>query len=273
MSILSADYQGSDALVPYPSFEKPRFPVPDDAIVNRYGPMMPHLVDAIHVSGIRAKYAERNRSTIPFYFVILKNILATFRDSLQDQSGIKLSQQDCLTAYFVAAINRCDPGAIRKITNTAQIPTEEIDSSRSTDIPYIAQLIRQSLQQGRAKEYIEGYMSTAGKYMAAAADEDKQFFFGSEAPVLSVNSTATYTDHRLTDITSIAWQSVDFGTGRPVNFYKTGVSRLYLRISAANPTGEYSFDEALDGCIGVPESFYHNFVKSLPLDGSKLCIT
>ncbi|KAJ8078392.1 hypothetical protein PM082_012674 [Marasmius tenuissimus] len=276
MGTLSATYQGIDKESPHPSFEKYRFPFPNNDTICEFAPSMPHLVHAARGPEIWARYSRRNDSIIPFRFIVLKTTLSTFRENLQVISDIKLSLQDCLTAYLTAALNRCSPAAVRRITNAAQyrqtllaspdlagnpiyiIPTESIDPQHSSDVLHIAQLIRRSITQSRTTEFIEGYMSTASKYMEDAANEDKQFFFGSELDVLTVNSTA------------IPWQSATFGSLGPVQVYKTGVSRFYLRISSANATPSYRSEEALDGCVGIPETMYSQFVESLPLNGDVL---
>jgi hypothetical protein len=68
------------------------------------------------------------------------------------------------------------------------VPTDEFDDSHTRDIRYIAERVRRSLVNARQPEFVESYMAVAGHYMSLAAANDRQFFFGSDAEVMSVNS-------------------------------------------------------------------------------------
>jgi hypothetical protein len=56
------------------------------------------------------------------------------------------------------------------------------------DICAIARKIRTSLRAAATPSFVEQYMSVAGVHILNAANGGRQFFFGFEPSVLSVNS-------------------------------------------------------------------------------------
>ncbi|ESK96832.1 hydroxycinnamoyl shikimate quinate hydroxycinnamoyltransferase [Moniliophthora roreri MCA 2997] len=274
MLTLSEFYESIESSSPPPLFSKHDFGPPSQEALSKFAPMMPHVCNAAVPSSLIAKYsAER---IIPVHFIVFKAKVSALKESMQATVGscVALSMQDCLTAYIVATLNWCKSNAIRRITNAAQwrsvsapwasqdlagnpiyiIPTQDIDTSNITDVAHIALLIRQSVLTARDAEYVDGYMSTTGYLMSAAADAGKQFYFGSDPQVLSVNSTI-----------SLNWQNIMFGA-RDAKFYTSGVSRYHLRLFSANSR----IGGAIDVSFGVPEVVYPKLMQRLPLENGVL---
>ncbi|KAK7043779.1 hypothetical protein VNI00_008391 [Paramarasmius palmivorus] len=270
MLTLSEFYQNAVISSLQPSFWRHHFQNPSEDTYSLFSSMMPHLRDAVEPPVLAAKYGTLR--TFPVHFFVPRQRAAALRDDIQARmsgSPTNLSLQDCLTAFIVAAINRCEPNAVQRITNAAQwrgisdswasqnvagnpiyiIPTQDIDTQHRTNIAHIALLIRQSIITAREPDFVNSYMATAGQLMHTAAETGKQFYFGSDPNTLSVNSTI-----------SVNWQRVNFGVPN-AKFYTSGVSRYYLRLFRANTTNT----DLIDVSLGVPEALYPRLMELLPL--------
>ncbi len=121
MHTLSQLYQGLQPSYPAPSFRKHIFASPDTDILQRFGPMMPHLTGTFPVPEIYQRYAERNQSTRRIDWYVTQGQASLIRDHANGFSSIPLSVQDCLTSYIVSTFNRCGYHTLSTVTNAASV--------------------------------------------------------------------------------------------------------------------------------------------------------
>ncbi|KIM58708.1 hypothetical protein SCLCIDRAFT_93483, partial [Scleroderma citrinum Foug A] len=118
-----------------------------------------------------------------------------------------LTIQDCLTAYLVTVLNRCQERPIRMVTNAASyrnvtapfveanvagnaiqnIVAEQLPS----DVVGIATAIRTSINRSRDAQDLENWLSTASDCMLGTINSGKSFFFRAHDEVLTVNSNSS----------------------------------------------------------------------------------
>lgn len=120
MHMLSQLYQGLEVSYPSATFEKHEFSVPGPPTIEKYLPVMAHLVETYYHSELGTKYAELNRSISRVDWRIPRSQIEKLRAKIQDPL-LKLSIQDCLTAYVVTVINRCATTPIDKVRNAASV--------------------------------------------------------------------------------------------------------------------------------------------------------
>lgn len=124
MHALSQSYQESSPAYPFPTFEKPDFPLPTPKLVEEYLPYMPHLAKLYPKSELGNLYAQLNENIVRINFRIemdkLDRLRARVLKHVQDAS-LTVSIQDCLTAYIANVLNRCLDTPVRFITNAASV--------------------------------------------------------------------------------------------------------------------------------------------------------
>ena len=126
MTTLSDYYQDSepesDSL---PTFRKHRFSEPLPVDISTWLPHMSHLAHTYSASEIGAKYNEGDEVVIPIRAIIRRSEAEVLRTKMQatlnPDSVVRLSVQDCLTAIFVSAINSLRPNAVSRVTNAAGV--------------------------------------------------------------------------------------------------------------------------------------------------------
>jgi hypothetical protein len=87
-------------------------------------PTMPHLAETFHVSELGRRYSELRQDMVRLCWHINGHQLDILHATLLATLAMpttKVSPQDCLTAYFVTALNRCADVVIRKVTNAAGV--------------------------------------------------------------------------------------------------------------------------------------------------------
>lgn len=140
MLLLSRRYQGDDEPPsPSPSFLKQDYGSPDPSLLDRYTPLMPHLVHTIRTSELGNKYTAMNAATAPVAFKVAMVRLRKLRDKVVDTGGslIRPSLQDCLTAFVVTALNCYLEVPITRITNAAQVVLAVFCEVHETYMPTI----------------------------------------------------------------------------------------------------------------------------------------
>ncbi|KAJ3775585.1 hypothetical protein FB446DRAFT_724692 [Lentinula raphanica] len=279
LTTFSEYYEGHEPDIgSLPVFKKHHFSDPSPAEIQKWLPHMSHLACTYSAAEIQVKYNEGNEPTVPIRAIIKRSDAEAIRRRAQAEQnsnrGLTISLQDALSATVVAAINRSYPNSVRRVTNAAGyrqvnaewnlpnvagnsiyiVSTRDFDAVFSQDIGYVAAMIRKSLLEARKAEYVAGYMSVASHQMALAAENNEQFFFGSDRSTLSVNSNLIFD-----------WQSIGFGCSN-TRFYTPGITRFYLRIFLANPSSTLSKGEALDLTFGAPASMRSGIIEQLGSD-------
>ncbi|KIK63778.1 hypothetical protein GYMLUDRAFT_259462 [Collybiopsis luxurians FD-317 M1] len=276
MITLSDCYQGSEPESnSLPTFRKHRFSEPLSMDIPTWLPHMSHLAHTYSASEIGAKYTEGDEVVIPIRAMIRRSEADVLRTKIQatlnPDSMVRLSIQDCLTAIIVSAINSLRPNAVSRVTNAAGfrqvraewndpniagnsiyiVSTQDFAPEFAHDPRHVATVIRESLVAARQAGYVTGYMNVAGHLMALAADKQEHFFFGSDPTTVSVNSNFV-----------LNWQAADFGHPK-TRFFTPGITRFYLRAFTANPTPSYGKGEAIDLTFGAPASLRQGIIERL----------
>ncbi|KAF5386593.1 hypothetical protein D9615_001725 [Tricholomella constricta] len=272
MNTISRIYEGLEPSFPTPTFTKQHFPVPDAETLAKYSSFCPYLVHSLSGS----KYGETQRTISRVDWRVSRRELESLRGAVQLMiPALKVSLQDCLTAYVVTVINQHRPFSIKKVTNAASyreikapfvqpdvagnailiIPTEE-DFRGGANIVEVAKKIRESLLHNLEARRLEQSMSVISYLMLLAANEHRPPFFGIETTTLSINSNIR-----------LDWASVAFGYGGLARFYTCGYSRFYLRTFSSNPgVHEASFDVS----FGVPDDMKARVIQTLQSDFGNL---
>lgn len=121
MQTLSHAYQGTPLPDP-PTLAKHAFPIPSQELIERYKAAMPHLARTYHQSELAAHYASMNQDVARVDVRIAGLLLDRLAGEVREQTGdAKISRQDCLTAYVVTILNRCETGHIGVVTNAASV--------------------------------------------------------------------------------------------------------------------------------------------------------
>ncbi|KAJ7582504.1 hypothetical protein C8J56DRAFT_1055565 [Mycena floridula] len=263
MHLVSQFYQG-DLAPPLhvPVFGNTPLSEPSEYMKQLFRPLLPHMAESLDESEIGKRYAELQSSIVHLRWRMPRCYFQNIQSKLQTSSNLKLSLQDCITAYFVTLVNRCHANTISKVTNAASyrrcsahfvkpdiagnaiyiVATERLAPDEREDSGLVAQKIRQSLITARQDNFLESYMSVASHLMLADANSSRRMFFGSDPDVLSVNSTL-----------SLPQQAIHFGWPGKTSFHTVGYSRFYLRVFTANPSGPNDdADDFLELSMGVP---------------------
>ncbi|CDO77851.1 hypothetical protein BN946_scf185032.g3 [Trametes cinnabarina] len=246
MRSLSQQYQGHDLRdLPTPTFDKRTFSPPTGSLVERYAPLIPHLVETYSVTDVSKRYAEMNAHTSPIRFKITLAQLTKLKDKVSnrlDPTSVKPTSQDILTAYVVSVLNRCSDVPITTITNAASyrhvsevLASPDVAGNAVYVIPatlprtplpmaQTAMAIRRSVQSSRERTFVEEYMAAASALMQEAVNNNRTWFFSPRPGKLTVNSNA-----------SIDWRSAHFGYPTTSRFHTSGFSDRYLRVFRSNP--------------------------------------
>ncbi|KAI0956988.1 hypothetical protein AcW1_005528 [Taiwanofungus camphoratus] len=280
MHALSQSYQESSPAYPFPTFEKPDFPLPTPKLVEEYLPYMPHLAKLYPKSELGNLYAQLNENIVRINFRIemdkLDRLRARVLKHVQDAS-LTVSIQDCLTAYIANVLNRCLDTPVRFITNAASyrdIKEPCIDASVTGNAIYIvstfmeddglhnltgtAMALRRAILECRQPHFVKNWMSVASHLMLSAANTDRSMFFAAPRGTMSVNSNL-----------SLDWHSIHFGFPGQALFFTSGVNNRYLRVFRSNPpirtdtkTAQSAF-EAVDVCFGVSSHLQSQVMDTL----------
>ncbi|RPD79770.1 hypothetical protein L226DRAFT_550071 [Lentinus tigrinus ALCF2SS1-7] len=250
MQLLSQRYQRDDRpapALPTPSFTKRFFRSPDDALLEAYSPLMPHLAHACPTADLGQRYAAMNRDTAEVAFNVTTTQLRNLRDLIMKRKALDVrpSSQDCLTAYIVSVINRHSEIPITKITNAASyravpgavespavagnaIYIIPCDLSPGSTLEDSACSIRRSIIRSREPSFVEEYMSVASHLMLSAANAGRSMFFAAPPGHASVNSNV-----------AISWHTAHFGFPTRIRFHTSGINDRYIRVFFSNPDPDY----------------------------------
>ncbi|OSD02775.1 hypothetical protein PYCCODRAFT_1435056 [Trametes coccinea BRFM310] len=246
MRKLSEQYQGrSSEDIPTPTFDKRAFPAPTGSLIERYAPLMPHLVETYSVSEVGKRYADLNADTTPVRFKISQEQLNKLKDKVAKALGqidVVPTSQDVLTAYVVSVLNRCTGIPIKMITNAASyrhvpdvLPSPDVAGNAVYIVPTAlsraplsmtgtAAEVRRSIQLSRSRSFVEEYMTAASALMLEAVNNHRAWVFVPRPEKLSVNSNS-----------SINWQSAHFGYPGTTRFHTSGLNDHYMRVFPSNP--------------------------------------
>lgn len=263
MHCLSQCYQGLQPTFPRPTFTKHDLPRPSQETTERYLPLMPHLARTYPAAILRGLCAEANEDIHPIRIRISVDKLSRLRDRMAASikaTNVKISIQDCLTAYIVSVLQRCSGVSIRMVTNAAsyrRVQAPFIDGNVAGNaisiVPALldgtektlvdrAIAIRRAIDRARQPEFIADWVAVASQRMFAAANSSESLFFAASSDCVSVNSNL-----------SLDWCSAHFGQPGKARFYTSGINKHYLRVFRSNPVAESAVGlaESVDVCFGV----------------------
>lgn len=128
MRALSQYYQGLDLMDPIPSFTKHIFPSPTLQLIDRMSSEMLHLVNTHPPTELGKLYASMNQDVVTLQWKFSGQHLRWIRESTSNTahserngSRIRLSMQDCLSAYMIDIVNRFTSIPIVRVTNAASV--------------------------------------------------------------------------------------------------------------------------------------------------------
>ncbi|KAI8998910.1 hypothetical protein BD414DRAFT_476401 [Trametes punicea] len=250
MRYLSESYQGNDrGQTSAPTFTKRQFPAPTGSLIERYAPLMPHLIETYSAAEVGKRYAQMNANTSWVKFKVSFTQIRILKGRVLEKIGqtdIAPSLQDVLTAYIVGVLNRCLDVPITSITNAASyrdIPGAVLSHAVAGNAIYIiptaiaaairppltetAMTIRQSILRCREPAFVEEYMTAANALMLEAVNKDRSWSFAAPPGKLSVNSNL-----------AVNWRSAHFGYPQGTRFHTSGLSDRYVRVFLSNPEAD-----------------------------------
>ncbi|KAL4069073.1 hypothetical protein J3A83DRAFT_4401226 [Scleroderma citrinum] len=239
---LSQFYQNKLSEFATPTFRKHFFPPPSEAIVAEYYPKMRLLHDAYPFAEISAKFTEASKGVENLQWRFTGEELHRLHAITNPIRQQKFTIQDCLTAYIVTALNRCQEKPIRTVSNVGSIVTEQVP----LDMVGIATAIRTSINRSRGIQELENYLTTASDHILTTTNSGKSFFFTPCDDVMTVNSNF-----------SVDWCSAHFGFPDGSKFHTSGVTKFYFRPFKSNPVKGvdgiwHSRQGSIDISMGVP---------------------
>jgi len=118
---LSQYYQSKVSEFPTPTFRKHVFPPPSEAIAAEYHTKIRQLHDAYPFAELGAIYAEASRGIENLQWRCSSEELRRLHAKISSSGPPTLTIQDCLTAYLVTVLNRCQEKPIRMVTNVGSV--------------------------------------------------------------------------------------------------------------------------------------------------------
>ena len=118
---LSQYYQNKVSEFPTPTFRKHVFQPPSEAIAAEYHTRIRQLQDPYPFAELGAVYAEAGKGIENFQWRCSGEELRRLHAKICSSGPPTLTIQDCLTAYLVTVLNRCQERPIRMVTNAASV--------------------------------------------------------------------------------------------------------------------------------------------------------